>query len=79
MDDILMDSEEYYEEDYFPDSNNWEEEVVLEDWVIDFAIHAEREACFEVDPKSELFLFYMLTNYRMHVHLNSNKMPVYIR
>ena len=37
-----MDSEEYYEEDYFPDSNNWEEEVVLEDWVIDFAIHAER-------------------------------------
>jgi len=79
MDDILMDSEEYYEEDYFPDSNNWEEEVVLEDWVIDFAKHASLSACIEVDPKSELFLFYMLTNYRMHVHLNSNKMPVYIR
>lgn len=55
----------------------------LGDPTVDFAIHAEREFLMSNFPYTEkekeyLFNFYMLVNFRMHVHLNNTDEEIFI-
>jgi hypothetical protein len=53
------------------------------DLTVDFAVHAEREFLMSNFPftdkeKEHLFGFYMLVNFKMHVHLNNTSEQIFI-
>ncbi|MDD4409393.1 MAG: hypothetical protein PHW52_01930 [Candidatus Pacebacteria bacterium] len=70
-------AEDIYFEELLSDNDLGIEEVpkVNDVTLVDFFIHAEREFFLNkffplVTPSSELFQFYQLVNYKMHVRVN---------